>query len=847
MQHILRIRNWTWLVAWLVCTTATDTVESQNAPRPNILWLVSEDNSPYLGCYGDTFARTPRLDALAAEGVAYDNAFANTPVCAPARSTLITGLYATSLGTHHMRSRNKVPSYVELFPRLLRRAGYYTTNHSKTDYNLVQEPGDAWDAIRRGHYKNRRNGQPFFSVFNIETSHEGQLHGTTVKQEHLERPFKLPPYHPDTPEIRSNWVEYYERLHRMDGEIGARLDELDEAGLADDTIVFYYSDHGGVLTRSKRFLFDTGVHVPLIVRFPKKFSQLAPGKPGSRSDRLVSFVDFAPTVLQLAGIDIPKRFQGHAFLGPTAAPPQDYVYLFRGRMDERYDCQRAVRDKRYKYVCNYLPHRPYGQHIEYLWQMPTTLSWEAAYKAGELNAVQRAFWEKKPPEELYDTETDPWEVNNLAANPAYQETLTRLRQANRAHLLTVRDAGFLPEAEMVERASGDSAYELAQDGISYPLERLLETAELAAKRDPTTIRELVARMADVDAGVRYWAATGCVALGAAAAPALEPLEKLLKDPSVDVRIAAAEALCGLGEAEAGVATLAHALTHPNRFAVLHAAGALDQIGSVAALAVPDLTRIAMTGHGGRDVHKAVSWTLEQLTSPEYGQALRDIRKAHRNKQPASVSRGTPSEGSLDGGLQLPVEGYGYRLVHPERKASWGTDELVLGLRLVAAQFQNLHPGHPDLRIGDLSLERGGETPKHDSHESGRDADILLLAADGKGRAVEEDRFLPYDDTGKREGLYLDLDRNWDLVTLLLDNPHWQQGVDRIYLAAPLTRLLLERAEARRSTLEAPIARAKLERQIEKAKSVLRHWKGHADHFHLRLRCSHRDATHGCDG
>ena len=335
--------------------------------RPNILWITSEDNSPLLGCYGDTFATTPRLDKLAAEGVLYENAFANAPVCAPARCTIITGMYACSLGTHHMRSRYAIPSWVKAYPRYLRKAGYYCTNRSKTDNNIAWNDKAPWNACsKRAGYGKRKPGQPFFSFVNITVSHESSIHRKQAKTRHDTAKVPLPPYHPDTPDIRHDWAQYYDKVEDMDGRVGRILDKLEADGLADDTIVFYYADHGGVLCRSKRFLYDTGTRVPMIVRFPKNYRHLAPGKPGTRTDRIVSFVGLAPTLLSLAGIKVPDHMQGEAFLGAQARPERDYAYLFRGRMDERYDMARAIRDKKYKYIRNYMPHRIWGLHVAYI-------------------------------------------------------------------------------------------------------------------------------------------------------------------------------------------------------------------------------------------------------------------------------------------------------------------------------------------------------------------------------------------------------------------------------------------------------------------------------------------------
>src|SRR5258708_6068129 len=268
--------------------------QAQSARRPNILWLVSEDNDPFLGCYGDKFAHTPNLDQMASEGVLYLNAFANAPVCAPSRATLITGMYASTLGTLHMRSRYPIPPDVKFYPDYLREAGYYCMNPTKTDYNIAGNDKKHWD--KGGSWKDAPAGKPWMLVLNSMITHESALHGSVGHPEDLKEPFSLPPYHPDTPEIRSTWVEYYHDVKKMDAWVGSLLEKLKADGLADDTIVFYYSDHGGILPRSKRFVYDSGLHVPLIIGFGKSFQDLAPAPPGSKLDRIVSFVDITPSL-----------------------------------------------------------------------------------------------------------------------------------------------------------------------------------------------------------------------------------------------------------------------------------------------------------------------------------------------------------------------------------------------------------------------------------------------------------------------------------------------------------------------------------------------------------------------
>ena len=582
--------------------------------RPNILWVVSEDTSPWLGCYGDEVATTPHLDKMASEGVLYENAFANAPVCAPARCTIITGMYASSLGTLHMRSRYDIPDFAKYFPLLMRAAGYYCTNNSKTDYNTEKVPGtwqDAWnESSGKAHYKNRKEGQPFFAVFNYGASHESVLFQDDDNLGHDPSEIDVAPYHPDLPEVRKDMAEYYDGIEKIDQQIGRRIEELEERGVADNTIVFYYGDHGGVLARSKRYLFDSGTHVPMIVQFPEKWRHLAPADPGSRVTRPVSFVDLAPTVLSLVGVDVPDHIQGEAFLGHQQEKPRRYVPLFRGRMDERYDMMRAMRSKRYLYIRNYMPHRIYGQHLNYLWRAQSTQAWEKAYENGECNETQSRFWQTKPPEELYDVYEDPHNVNNLADDPEYQGILKEMRQANLDHVLEVGDPGFLPEGEMLRRAeqAGCSPHELAHRA-DFPLERIVMTAEMATRRDPKHLDELITRLRDEDSGVRYWAATGCAVLGEKAERAADALQNVLDDESGDVRVSAAEALCRMGHMEKGLAALKKTLSHEEDKVVLRAVNVVQSLGEPAK---PLIDTVRKTLDRGGYVKRAAEWAVESM-------------------------------------------------------------------------------------------------------------------------------------------------------------------------------------------------------------------------------------------
>jgi uncharacterized sulfatase len=446
-----------------VCFVVNVFDQQVQAERPNVLWLSTEDMSPHLGCYGDEHARTPNIDELAAQGVLFKNAFVPAPVCAVCRSSIITGVYATSLGTHHMRSRVKLPAEIRCFTEYLREAGYYCTNNAKEDYNF-RTPKSAWDeSSGRAHWRNRPSAeQPFFAVFNYTGTHESSVRGDEPKYsrtiaglapEELHDPasLTLPPYYPDTPKVRSHWARYYNTISALDEWVGERLAELEKAGLADSTIVVFWSDHGAGLPRAKRWLYDSGLRVPLIIHVPEKYRGVVHSEPGELRDQLASLIDLAPTMLNLAGLAIPAYMQGQPLLGPNLPAERKYIYASRDRMDESYDMVRCVRDKRYKYIRNFLPWRPYAQISAYPENNDVMRELRRLHAAGELNADQSLFMRsRRPVEELYDLELDPDELRNLAAEKSDEPILKRLAGELGPWMHYTRDQGVVPEG-MLER------------------------------------------------------------------------------------------------------------------------------------------------------------------------------------------------------------------------------------------------------------------------------------------------------------------------------------------------------------------------------------------------------------
>ena len=591
---------------------------------PNILWLTSEDHGPEMGCYGDQLARTPHVDALAAKGMLFKKAWSNAPVCAPARTAIISGVYPSSSGGLHMRSMVSLPPEMRLYPQFLREVGYYCSNNSKEDYNL-RAPKDLWNASsNRAHWRDRADGQPFFAIFNSTKSHESQLRTRPHRQVTSPAAVRVPSYHPDTPEVRADWAQYYDQVSAADADAGLRLKELGEAGLAEDTIVFYYGDHGSGMPRSKRWPCNSGLHVPMVVYFPPKWQHLAPKEytAGGKSERMVSFVDLAPSLLSIAGIQPPPWMQGHAFAGPFQTEPQPFLFGERGRMDERMDQVRSVTDGRYVYLRNYYPHVSQGQRVDFQFQTPTTRLWRALYDAGQATDAQSIFWRiPKTPEELYDLQTDPDEVKNLAQSAEHRQVLEKLRAAQREHLVATRDVCLLPESELHSRAVGSTPYQVARDEQKYPQARIAAAAELASGLDPAALPKLTGMLADTDSAVRYWAALGHLMRGQTAVAASESaLTAALRDSAPSVRIVAAQALAQFGGDTSRTAALAvlGELAPPEKNGVLTsmaALAAIEALGPIAAPLLPSIATMSPIGPSPDERYNSYVVRLIQNLSP----------------------------------------------------------------------------------------------------------------------------------------------------------------------------------------------------------------------------------------
>ena len=549
------------------------------ADRPNILWLSCEDLSPHhIGCYGGKNATTPAIGGLAKRGVRFTAVHTNAGVCAPSRTGIITGMMPTSLGADGMRSKAKVPPFAKGFPTWLRAAGYYCTNNVKTDYNLAGFEAGWNEVSKKAHWRNRQEpSQPFFAVFNIEITHESHAFADparfakeTAELKPEERPdpntLDVPPIYPDDPEIRRDQADYHELATVMDRRVGERLKELEADGLLENTIVCFWSDHGDGLPRGKRWLYDSGTRIPLVVAIPERFRVDGQGAPGTTDDRLVSGLDFGPTVLNLAGVVRPDIMQGRPFLGANLPAPREYAYAARDRMDERYDLIRSVRDRRYLYIRNYTPWKPYSQPVVYGEQQDSMK--DLRRLAAEEKLPPQCAWfatPAKPEEELYDCDADPWQRRNRIDDPVLAEVRDRLRREQEDWTFRTRDAHLLPEPMLVRAEAEFGSRQAVLQGDAG-LERLRAVRRAA-------IGATAADLADPDEAVRYWAVQRLGWRGD-----LDAIEPSLRDASPDVRIAAASWLGLGGRADRALPVLIDALADPSPWVVVASLTALDEMG-----------------------------------------------------------------------------------------------------------------------------------------------------------------------------------------------------------------------------------------------------------------------------
>lgn len=547
---------------------------NERRSRPHILWIVSEDCPPWIGAYGDAVATTPNIDRLAERGTLFERAYSAAPVCAPSRFAMLTGVVPESHApADRMRAVASLPTWMRTYPELLREAGYYCTNNAKTDYNSDVDADIIWDeSSRSAHWRHRPEGAPFLAVFNFDATHESSvfdpesafgrvmsrfLPGVATASDEavpLER-IRVPEYLPDTEAVRADFARYYGFVTRMDAFVGELLAQLEEDGLADDTVVIYTSDHGGVTPRSKRYCYDEGLHVPLVVAAPPRWAHLFP--PASVVAEPVTTVSIVPTLYALAGVACPTYVEEPDLAARIADPAEQYAFGGRNRMDERYDLVRTVRSRRYRYLRNYTPHRPVLQHQGFAWNAAGFRSWETAHLDGTLAPEQERWWHAKPPVELYDLDADPDEVVNLAGSADLAEVEADLRRRLHERTLRIHDNGFLSEG------SPHCGYDRSRQAGAYPLPEVLALADAGLERDPAHIDRFITALDDGDDTVRRWGAIGLLALA----------------PDVDEAVEALRAAVGAGPADVGIPAaeaLARATGEPGAYAALAAWAGADQ-------------------------------------------------------------------------------------------------------------------------------------------------------------------------------------------------------------------------------------------------------------------------------
>lgn len=530
------------------------------AERPNFVWLISEDNSKhYLKLFDEHGTETPRIESLAKQGLVFERAFSNSPVCSVARTTLITGCYGPRIGTQfHRRSVTvPMPDGLRMFPAYLRDAGYYTTNKRKKDYNAIEGPG-VWDeSSNKSSWRKRKADQPFFHMQSFATSHESSLHFSAAKMKNEATQTDpgsvfIAPYHPDTPTFRYTYARYHDRIRQVDQQIGNVVDQLETDGLLEDTFVFYFGDHGGVLPRGKGYVYESGLHIPLVVRIPQKWKHLVDAKPGTRVKGFVSFIDFGPTLLHLAGVKVPDGVDGRPFLGAGISiadvNKRDETFGYADRFDEKYDLVRTLRKGQFKYMRNYQPFNFDGLQNNYRYRMLAFTEWRELHRTGKLNAVQSQFFERRDAEALYDLETDPHEMKNLAGDPEYKDVTADMRNRLTHLVKSLPDLSLYPESDLVENAfNNPTAFGQAHKS---DIAGLVDVADFSIAPFAKVRSQIERALASGHPWKRYWALIACSSHGKVAKSLSRRAKELAaSDPELLVRVRAAEFLGLIGAAD----------------------------------------------------------------------------------------------------------------------------------------------------------------------------------------------------------------------------------------------------------------------------------------------------------
>lgn len=540
------------LTGLLLSLTGCGSSTSQLEEKPNFVWIISEDNSKhYLELFDPNGIATPNIEQMAKNGILFTRAFSNAPVCSVARSTLISSCYGPRTGAQFHRKSQVVPmpDGVEMFPAYLRKAGYYTTNNNKEDYNYMKGEG-VWDeSSKTAHWSGREEGQPFFHKESHPVSHESRLH---FKKELMDsyRPVTDPesvhvfPNHPDTELFRFTGAYYRDKILAVDTIVGRVTRQLEEEGLLESTFVFYFGDHGGVLPGSKGYAYESGLHIPLVVRVPEKFRHLVDFKEGSETDGFVCFADFGPTLLELAGIEIPGGIDGRPFLGKAISSGEleerDVVFGYADRFDEKYDLVRTVRKGKFKYIRNYQPFNPDGLHNFYRYRCLAYLEWRDLFHQGALNNIQSHFFQARGAEELYDLGSDPHETRDLSTDPTHDDILRELRNTLTGWVKGMPDLSFYPESELrLEAFNNPLAF---GQGHEKEIAALVNIADLSLLPFNEAAGGIESALSSADPMKLYWGLIVCSSFGAEAERYYEKAIKLLEHEHLLVRTRAAEFL-----------------------------------------------------------------------------------------------------------------------------------------------------------------------------------------------------------------------------------------------------------------------------------------------------------------
>lgn len=499
----------------------------QAQQKPNILWVTIEDSSPqFFGCYGNENASTPVIDKLAEKGVKFTNAFSTGTVCSPSRSTIITGVRTFKMGTGNHRSNYPIPGFIHGFPYYLQQRGYYVTNNSKTDYNVgnvKQFTNEAWnESSKKAGWWNRKPGQPFFAIFNLMDSHQSRtmtmpfdwyvknvLKKLPIPDRIADEAFEMPPFYNDSPEMRKQFARVYNSIKLTDNKIGDLLQKLDDDNLRDSTIIFFYADHGEGEPRGKTNGINFGYRVPFVIWFPEMYKNLSPwGTAGVVTDELIDFEDLAPTIISLAGGEIPSYLKGRVLMGEKRSKPTDHLILSADRSDNGIDMVRSITNGKYMYSRNFMPWMPEARYIRYMEIADIKQIMRKDLADKKLNPLQKSIFEDRPAEFLFDIESDVWETNNLVENPEYKTVLGKMRKQLDEEIMKSRDILFLPEYEIGLISKTGTAYEFRMDKNRYPLKKIYAAASLSGKRGINITKQQISLLASNNKVVRYWAMMG---------------------------------------------------------------------------------------------------------------------------------------------------------------------------------------------------------------------------------------------------------------------------------------------------------------------------------------------------